>query len=163
MFPDADEPGMSVPAGFTNLVGTGTLTFEDIERAVQRIKDMPNIPPKIDIYHPEQAARLRAFELSRSIPVTFPLRLPEDRGRLREESLLPWCIPLHEESEAERIRRSLAFYSVPPLPLPSHLWLLTDPPAPAPPMRLLRIKLRLLPVYLQQELRRRKRRRNHAP
>jgi len=148
MFPDADEPGMSVPSGFTNLHCEGPLTVEDLEqlfgRCFRQLRDQPVPPPKIDYYHPEQAARLRDFELYRNIPVTFPL---------------------HEESEVERIRRSLAFHAfIMPAPLPAHLWLLTDPPYEAtdPARRCLRVKRKPSPDVLRKELRRRKRRRNHA-
>lgn len=186
MSSDALEQGVKTPNEMQNLGDSDPLTGETLEQwfmgLVQRVKDLPNPPPKIDYVRPEVYALLEQStqrvredcqkpagkdDRPQELGYIFRLRDPAlvFRGQLREGSLLPWCIPLHEESEAERIRRSLAFYAVPPLPLPAHLWLLTDPPYEAtdPARRCLRVKLRPSPEGLRKELRRRKRRRNHAP
>lgn len=170
MSSDALEQGVKIHNELQNLVDTGPPTFEDMELAVQQIKDLPNRPPALDIYHPTVAALLEQsiqqvrVDCRMLVGKNDLLCIPEDYSRLLERSLLSWPIPLHEDTEEERIRRSLAFHEFFPKPLPAHLWLLTDPPYEAtdPDRRCWRVKLRLLPVYLQKQLRRRKRRRNHA-
>jgi len=148
MPPDALEQGVKVHNELQNLVDSDPLTGETLEQwfmgLVQRVKDLPHQPPKIDYYSPEQAARLRDFELYLNSPVTFPM---------------------HGDTEEERIRRSLAFHEFFPKPLPAHLWLLTDPPSEAPDhsRRCWRIRLKPSPDVLAEQLRQRRRRRNHVP
>jgi hypothetical protein len=148
MSSDALEQGVQFHNEMQSLAGTEPITLEALERTLDALREGLQEVPK-------------PFSLRKSRRVQSLLDM------LYQDTFLPpvALLPLPEESEVERIRRSLAFHAfIMPAPLPAHLWLLTDPPYKAtdPARRCGRIKLRRLPVYLQQELRRRKRRRNHA-